>query len=324
MTVQHQLIQHLADGAFHSGESLGQRLGVSRAAVWKQMRALADIGLDVHAVRGRGYRLSSPLELLDPLAIQQTVAIDFSDSLESCEVVQTVDSTSDHLKRSVLPVQAGRAHACLAEWQQSGRGRRGRTWVSPYGSNLYLSLAWGFDDVPGGLSGLSLAAGVAVIRALRKMDVLDAGLKWPNDILHRGGKLAGILVDIAGETAGPCSVIIGVGMNISMPAHAAADIDQRWSDLSDYQGKISRNRLAAGLLSELLQMLQEFSQHGLSGFLDEWRHYDIIAGQAVNLLIGRETIQGTVCGIDEQGGLQVNSQGTIRSYHAGEISLRLE
>ena len=323
MTTRHQLIQLLADGAFHSGESLGEHLGISRAAVWKQIRALNDLGLDIHAVRGRGYRLLSALELLDQENIQQTISASYSDCLESCEVMQTLDSTSDHLRRTVIPVQAGRAHACLAEQQQAGRGRRGRQWVSPYGANLYLSLAWGFDDVPGSLSGLSLAAGVAVIRALNAIGVPDAGLKWPNDILLHGGKLAGILVDLAGEITGPCSVIIGVGVNMKMPAQAASNIDQRWSDLSDYQGKVSRNKLAVVLLNELLAMLHEFSQHGLSGFLDEWRRYDAIAGQAVSLHTGQGMIQGTVCGIDEQGGLQVKSQGKINSYHSGEISVRL-
>lgn len=323
MTTRYRLIQLLADGTFFSGESLGQQLGISRAAVWKQIRSLADLGLDVHAVRGRGYRLSSSLELLDQAVIQQALATEFASCLDSCEVMQSLDSTSDHLKRCVVPVQPGRAHACLAEWQTAGRGRRGRPWVSPYGSNLYLSLAWGFDAVPGGLSGLSLAAGVAVVRALRLIGVQDAGLKWPNDILFRGGKLAGILVDLAGESSGPCSVIIGVGINMNMPANVAGTISQPWSDLSEFQGRISRNILAASLLNEMVRMLREFSCQGLTGFLDEWRRYDVIAGQTVSLQTGQGTILGKVCGIDEQGGLQVSSQGSIKSYHSGEISVRL-
>lgn len=323
MKTRYQLIQLLADSAFHSGECLGQQLGISRAAVWKQVRSLAELGLEVHAVRGQGYRLASSLELLDPTIIQQALTKEYAVCLQSCDVVQVLDSTSDYLKRHAVPVSSGQAHACLAEWQQAGRGRRGRQWVSPYGANLYLSLAWGFEEIPGGLSGLSLAAGVAVMRALRAVGIQDAGLKWPNDILRRGGKLAGILVDLAGESSGPCSVIIGVGINLKMPVRAAGRIDQCWSDLSDRQDSLSRNLLAAGMLNKLIAMLLEFSQQGLTGFLEEWRRYDVIAGQTVDLHTGQGIVQGRVCGIDEQGGLQVNSQGKTRSYHSGEISVRL-
>ncbi len=323
MKTRYQLIQLLADGAFHSGEFLGQRLGISRAAVWKQIRSLDELGLDVHAVRGRGYRLSSALELLDQAAIAYSIAPEFSACLDTFEVVKALDSTSDHLIHRALPVQPGRAHACLAEWQRAGRGRRGRQWVSPYGSNLYFSLAWGFDDVPGGLSGLSLAAGVAVIRALRATGIRGAGLKWPNDILLNGGKLAGILVDMVGESSGPCSVIIGAGVNMKMPSQVAGNISQRWSDLSTIENNISRNLLAAVLLNEMIRMLQEFSQQGLAPFLEEWRRFDVIAGQTVSLHTGQGTILGKVCGIDEHGGLQVSSQGSTKSYHSGEISVRL-
>lgn len=323
MATRYRLIQLMADGAFYSGESLGRQLGISRAAVWKQVRSLAELGLDVHAVRGRGYRLSSALELLDQEVIQQALVTEYASCLDSCEVMQSLDSTSDHLKRRFVPVQPGRAHACLAEWQTAGRGRRGRQWVSPYGSNLYLSLAWGFAAAPGGFTGLSLAAGVAVVRALRQIGVQGTGLKWPNDILFRGGKLAGILVDLAGETSGPCSVIVGVGINMKMPANVTGTISQPWSDLSEFQGRASRNLLAATLLNEMVRMLREFSQQGLAGFLDEWRRHDVIAGQTVSLQTGQGTVLGKVCGIDEQGGLQVSSRGSIKSYHSGEISVRL-
>lgn len=322
MSVPTRLIEILADGEFHSGESLGQLLAVSRAAIWKQVRGLQQLGLDVHAVRGRGYRLAEPLELLDADCIKRALAAPVNNSLQSFELFHQIDSTSDHLKQHCIPVTAGHAHACLAEWQQAGRGRRGRQWVSPYGSNLYLSLAWGFDEVPAGLGGLSLAAGVAVARALADLGIDGVGLKWPNDIVLANGKLAGILVDVQGESAGPCSVIIGVGINTKMPAAAAAAIDQAWSDLSGFES-VSRNRLAAAVINQLVTALHTFSAEGLQGFQAAWRLYDVIEGQVISLQTGTRRIVGTACGIDEQGALKVTSQGHTRSYHAGEISIRL-
>ncbi len=324
MALRNQLVALLADGHFHSGESLGRQLAVSRAAVWKQVRKLSEYGLDVHAVRGKGYRLSQTLELLDSDRIRQSFSASTAARLQTLHIAHELDSTSDYLKRSAVPVTPGQVHTCLAEWQHAGRGRRGRQWVSPYGANLYGSLAWGFEHTSSALSGLSLAAGIAVVRSLRRLGVEGAGLKWPNDVLLAGRKLAGLLVDLSGEGAGPCTVIIGIGINLQMPASAAAQIDQAWTDLSSCGVAISRNRLAAELINELVRVLERFSTQGLSAFQDEWRGCDVMDGQPVNLQTGQQLIQGTACGIDEQGALRVESQGHIRSYHAGEISVRLQ
>lgn len=323
MAACYRLIELLADGDFHSGETLGERLSMTRTAVWKQVRQLEKLGLDVHAVRGRGYRLPYRLELLDRDRIQSQLSPVVLRRLHRLDLFHDIDSTSDYLKRECVPMPGGRGHACLAEWQHAGRGRRGRRWVSPYGSNLYLSLAWGFEGGLENLSGLSLAAAVAVLRALRKAGIEGAGLKWPNDILLGGGKLAGILLDMAGEASGPVTVVVGVGVNVHMPGPAGVDIDQPWSDLSQYADSLSRNRLAALLLDELVGAMEEFSEHGLPGFLDEWQQHDLINGQEIRLHVGDRVLHGLACGVDAQGALIMRDASGVRRYHAGEVSVRL-
>jgi BirA family biotin operon repressor/biotin-[acetyl-CoA-carboxylase] ligase len=175
------------------------------------------------------------------------------------------------------------------------------------------------------LGGLSLAAGVAIVRSLRAFGIDTAGLKWPNDVLVDGAKLAGILIDVIGESTGPCSVIIGIGINVAMPEAAAAQIDQDWTDLSSLTGqeRISRNRLAASVLSCMITALEEFERAGLSPFLEEWRRYDIIQGRQVNLRLPNEVIQGRACGIDSGGALLVDTAAGRRRFASGEVSLRV-
>ena len=324
MAARYRLIELLADGRFHSGEALGEALSMSRTAVWKHIRQLAQLGLEVHAVRGRGYRLARPLELLDRSVIEAGLGSAAARRLQALDLFHDIDSTSDHLKRSCVPLAGGRGRACLAEWQRAGRGRRGRGWVSPYGSNLYLSLAWGFEGGLENPGGLSLAAAVAVLRALRRIGIDDAGLKWPNDILLDGGKLAGILLELAGEASGPVTVVTGVGVNIGMPEQAAGDIDQPWSDLGRRLREPSRNRLAVLLLEELSAAMEDFGVRGLAGFLDEWQRHDLIDGRDIRLRIGERVVRGRACGVDAQGALVMQDGAGLRRYHAGEVSVRFD
>lgn len=321
MSVRYQLVERLSDGAFHSGESLGQALGISRAAIWKQVRVLREMGLPVHAVRGRGYRLSAPLELLDAERIAEELTPGARERLAGIELHHELDSTNDFLRRNrALPSGT----VCLAERQLRGRGRRGRQWVSPYGTNLYLSLLWRFEQGVEGLGGLSLAVGIALLRTLHELGVEDAGLKWPNDVLVHQAKLAGILVEVAGESAGPCSAVIGIGINVDMPDAAAREIDQHWTDLCHAAGAaISRNRLASGLLECLLEALHDFNELGLSPFLEEWRRYDLSLGREVQVRSGGDLVTGRGSGIDVDGAFLLETLNGLRRFASGEVSLRI-
>ncbi len=323
MTTRRALLEILADGHFHSGEALGAEIGITRAAIWKQLRALEGLGLTVYAVRGRGYRLDQPIEFLQAEVIQENLPPAARNKLHQLIVLHEIDSTNSYLKSMALQGAAS-GTACLAEWQRQGRGRRGRNWVSPFGSSLYLSMLWRFPTGPAALAGLSLAVGVALARAMPGSVGPGLGLKWPNDLHWNGQKLGGILVEIAGESSGPSYAVIGVGVNLRMPACAGGTIDQPWTDLSRICTEIpSRNALAAAVLTQLIIALQTFELDGLSSFMNDWRDWDVTAGRAVQLDLPSGVIKGHAQGIADDGAILIQVGDELRRYASGEISLRM-
>jgi BirA family biotin operon repressor/biotin-[acetyl-CoA-carboxylase] ligase len=327
MTTRAEILRLLSDGAFHSGTDLGKQLGVTRAAVCKSVRGLAQSGLVVQSVTGRGYKLDTPLRLLDRDSILKhlgATAVDLSDRLH---VLEEMDSTNHHLAALVATGSDINGTSCLAEAQPGGRGRRGKTWVATPYRNLMLSMAWQFPGGPALVSGLSLAAGLAVLQAIEEYG--DAahgapiGLKWPNDVLWEGRKLAGLLADVQGESAGPTRVILGVGVNGHIAEAEAAQIDQPWADLQTAFGApIDRNRLAALIIRHWQRMFQEFAEKGLAAFREEWSARHLYHGQRVRLIQGEREFAGTVEGIDEHGGLIVRLAQGRQVFHSGEISMR--
>jgi BirA family biotin operon repressor/biotin-[acetyl-CoA-carboxylase] ligase len=212
---------------------------------------------------------------------------------------------------------------CLAERQSAGKGRHGRQWISPFGRNIYLSLLWRFERAPVELSGMSLAAGIGVLRSLRQLGCDEAGLKWPNDILWRGKKLAGLLLEVAGEAAGPAHLVIGVGLNQKLGAAGEA-IDQPWVDLASIPGVRlhSRNELVASLLKNLLDVIAQYDRSGLAGFIPEWDRHDLLKGSQVVIRNAERCYVGEHLGIDEMGGIRLRIADQIRTFWAGEVSLR--
>lgn len=318
-----RLLALLADGRFHSGEALGGELGMSRAAIWKQISALNELGLDICRVPGRGYRLAQPLELLDAERIRSELSPAARNRLTDLQLYHSIDSTNAQLMRETeLPPAA--VIACLAEQQTAGRGRRGRPWVSPFGANLYLSLSWPFESLPPDFSALSLAVGVAVHRALTGLGFDAVRLKWPNDLYANNAKLGGILIEMRGEPPGPCRIVAGVGINVVMPAASAVSVDQAWTDLATLvDGEpTSRNCLAAAVLNQWIGALAEFAVSGFAGFHGEWCRADLLAGREVVLLDGARRWQGTAQGVAADGALEVDTDEGLRRFVAGDVSLR--
>jgi BirA family biotin operon repressor/biotin-[acetyl-CoA-carboxylase] ligase len=317
------ILSRLADGRFHSGEDLARACGISRAAVWKHVKLLREsYGLEVFSVRGKGHRLGKPLELLDPEQICAAFSEQTRSRLAQLEILQQLGSTNSHLMQRALE-GAPSGSACLAEQQTAGRGRRGREWISPFGRNIYLSLLWRFPKGPAELSGLSLAAGLAVVQSLEQLGVQGVKLKWPNDILWDGRKLAGLLLEVAGEAEGPSRVVLGVGLNIRLAPEYGEMIDQPWVDLSQIPAgeEISRNRLAARLLDNLLETLERFEQEGLKPLIAAWQRYDIYHGQPISLQVGGKLIQGIHRGINGEGALLLEQGEKLKAFHGGEVSL---
>jgi BirA family biotin operon repressor/biotin-[acetyl-CoA-carboxylase] ligase len=319
------LLERLADGQFHSGAALADHLEVTRTAVWKHVRALDRLGLDVASVPGRGYRLLSPVELLSADLIQAGLSPEAARLLARLDIHERLDSTNSHL------LQAAGAGAlpgsvCLAEHQLAGRGRLGRTWVSPFGANIYLSLLWRFES-PARLSGLSLAVGVAALRAFRALGIEDANLKWPNDILWQEAKLGGILLEVAGESHGPCVVVAGLGLNRYLPDAAASQIDQAHTDLTRMTGgrSPSRHALISALLNALLPVFRDFPDTGLTPYLPEWRAAHAHAGQEGQLRMGDTVIEGRIVDITDEGYLVLQEpSGGTRAFASGDVSLRVK
>jgi len=311
-----QLLHLLADGEFHSGEKVGELLGVSRTSVNNYIKGLQGIGLDIYKVTGKGYCSATPLDLLDANKIKQLSGND------NVHVEQIVDSTNQWLLDRLDKIENGQS--CISECQLAGRGRRGRTWVSPFASHLYFSLYWRFDSGIDKVSGLSLLVGIAVVNALDKMGIQGAALKWPNDIYYQGKKLAGILIELNAEATEACHCIIGIGLNVRMPPEQAKLIDQPWVDLNQLSSEpVDRNLLSATLMKELYNLLGQYEETGLKPYLSRWFELDYFINKRVNLLIADKVKSGICRGINEQGALLLDVDGEIEAHIGGEISLRL-
>jgi len=319
------LLNLLADGQLHSGAGLGKQLGISRTAVWKHLQKLEVLGLRVETVKGQGYRLPGGLDLLDRQAILAGLDKETRSKI-TLELQQSIDSTNT-AARVKAEQGVGSGYVVMAEQQTAGRGRRGRTWVSPFARNLYLSLVWEFDQGAAALEGLSLAVGVAVRRAIAKLGVDGAQLKWPNDILCGGSKLGGILLEMIGDPAGSCQVIIGIGLNVDMSDEQTAsqteEISQDWTDLKRVSGRsIARNELACALLNELIALLNNYHQIGFAGIREEWQTYDAFRGQLMCLETPSFKVSGIACGVSDTGAICLDVDGEKHYFNGGEISLR--
>lgn len=324
MKTWQKLLGLLSDGRFHSGQALAEELNISRTTVWKQLKALeAQLGLTIHSVKGRGYRLSQAIELLDNVLIQGHLSAYGCDLAPVVHISTITTSTNDLAAASALNI-INAPEVWLAEYQTSGRGRRGREWVSTFGTNLYLSLAWKFDKPLSELSGVSLGAGVALAKTLSELGVHGHGLKWPNDVLLNGNKLAGILVEASGESEGPSTAIVGIGVNLAMSEKDASSITQPWIALdSVMEQRLSRNQFAGKLIANLLLACQQYSMNGIDSVVDEWADYDLYRDQSVMITSGANIVHGKSRGLSPDGGLLVENSAGIKPYYAGEVSLRL-
>ena len=316
----YQLLRLLADGEFRSGAVLAQSTGVSRASVWNAVQEIEASGVDVFSVRGRGYRLALPLSMLNAERINQWLGEAAPFNLE---VVDETESTNTVLLQRA---QAGASHASViaAEWQRAGRGRMNRPWHAAVGGALTFSVLWRFSQGAATLAGLSLAAGLAVVRALETLGVTSAGLKWPNDVLWRGRKIAGILIEMQGEALGPSAVVIGVGINVRLSPETTARIDQAAADLETIVGHaVDRNPLLAALLSEFNNTLLEFERTGFPPFREDWQRRHVHQGCAVRLTLPNGKREaGVARGVGADGSLLLETARGVLPFHSGDVSLR--
>ena len=328
------LLQLLADGSFRSGDELGGKLGVSRTAVWKAMKGIEGLGLEIHSVKGKGYRLMPPLELLDRDQIMRQLGRGNRRAIRELELLMTVDSTNSHAMRRIqvnnLELTSGDIYVCIAEQQTGGRGRRGRAWVSPFGTNMYLSVVREFSSGVVALEGLSLVVGLSLVQALKECGACGLSLKWPNDVLCEGRKLAGILLEMTGDVTGNCQVIIGIGLNINSASRYMAAVDQPWTDLySLVPGQPGRNRIVGRVINHLMDAVTQFEREGFACFKGQWEALDAFRDAAVEIrgAGGSPEASGTTGiarGVNEQGALLLETDTGVRIFNGGEVSMRMK
>lgn len=320
------VVQLLADGQLHSGSELAATLGCSRTAVWKHLQALDALGLELTAAPGRGYQLSAPIELLDAERIRTALGTAAGVRVQSLQLDTVTDSTSDTLRSFAAP-GAGRMRVALTEFQRDGRGRRGRAWLSAFGSGLCLSVSWTMAAGPGGFAGLSLALGVAAHGALEALGARGVGLKWPNDLVVGNAKLGGLLLDLEGEASGPMKLVAGIGLNVRRDARLRAAV-QTGDALPPVAldeccaGPVSRNALAAGLIGAFGEALAAFERQGFEPFADAWRRLDVLHGEPVSVQVGAKTWRGEARGIAPDGALLIARNGELEAVMSGDVTVR--
>lgn len=217
----------------------------------------------------------------------------------SVAVLPVIDSTNQYLLDRIGELKSG--DACIAEYQQAGRGRRGRKWFSPFGANLYLSMFWRLEQGPAAAIGLSLVIGIVMAEVLRKLGADKVRVKWPNDLYLQDRKLAGILVELTGKTGDAAQIVIGAGINMAMRRVEESVVNQGWITLQEAGINLDRNTLAAMLIRELRAALELFEQEGLAPYLSRWEKLDNFINRPVKLIIGDKEIFGISRGIDKQG-----------------------
>ncbi|WP_111978204.1 bifunctional biotin--[acetyl-CoA-carboxylase] ligase/biotin operon repressor BirA [Algibacillus agarilyticus] len=318
-SIEQALLALLSDNEFHSGDALAKHFAVSRAAISKWVKHINTLGIKVFSVKGKGYQLAKHIRLLDvnviKRALQDYIDIDY-------HVV--TGSTNDNVKSRLA--SANKMLLSITEQQVSGRGRRGREWVSPFGQNLYMSLGVELNLPVAALSGLSIAIGLSLAETLVELGY-PAQLKWPNDIYLQGKKLGGILVELEGAFDTSCRVIMGIGLNVNMQADsidASNKIEQEWISLSQFSGRyIDRSQLCSTIISNLVAALHVFSDEGLNNQLERWSELDYFYNQPVKLMMPNNEISGIVKGIDPSGALLLETdEGKVERFIGGEISVR--
>jgi len=315
------ILRLLGDGRFHSGEDIASHFGVTRATVWNALQDAETLGVQLFSVRGKGYRLPEPVRFLDGERI--SAALGVHRETFALEIHDRMDSTNSYLMRAA---SAGAAHGtcAVAELQTAGRGRRGRVWQAGLGNSLAFSVLWRFECGAGALSGLSLAVGIAMMRALHELGAKEAVLKWPNDVLGSERKLAGILIELQGDMDGPSAAVIGIGLNLRLPEAMLRAIDQPATDLYRLLGKaVTPDDVLSALLRHLADVLQVFEQSGFEELREEWTSHHAYHGQAVRMVMpdGR-VIEGIAEGVAADGALQVRTAEGVQRFTAGEISMR--
>lgn len=338
MSLAMQLLQRLAaaralepgEPRFLSGATLARELAVTRSAIWKAISSLRERGTEIEAITHRGYRLALPTTPLTAEGVIHHLPAEVRTSLREGRCLAEIASTNSALLERGAPAP-GQFDFLTAEYQRAGRGRLGRSWLAPPGGALCLSWSWCFEGIAERLGALSLATGVAVLRALHSLGITGVQLKWPNDLVTSSGKLGGILIELRSEVAGPLHVVVGLGLNVTLGKSMREFIEaggNRAADLAQLPGSAtppSREALVAAILAQNVQMLRDYARDGFAMALQEYQSADALRDRPIRVLNGAgDARRGIARGVDASGALLVEHEGHLQRVIAGEVSVRPE
>ena len=318
-----EVLKLLDNNRYYSGQALAQRFDVTRATIHNCIVKIESLGISVERVRGLGYRLTQPADLLNQAEIESKFSSSVANNLVEIHCLQEIDSTNRYAGKLELPHEGGFS-VVLAEMQTAGKGRRGRHWVSPYAANVYLSLLWPLRRPLHEAGMLSPMLAISMLTALEELGVTGLNLKWPNDIYCHNKKLAGLLIECSGEISGGCKMVVGMGVNVLMSRFDDVDIDQHWTDMlshtQDWQH--SRNDVVAKLIHNAVSALVQFENNTCDDLIDTWSQWDIMKDKQVELHSGQSIKTGVARGIDNDGCLLLETSSGVEKISAGDVSLR--
>lgn len=309
-----------AGDEFVSGEAISDKLGLSRAAVWKHVNALRSQGYRIEAVPARGYRL---LEIPDRLGeLEVRPLLNTHDVGQALHWYEEVGSTND-VAKELADEGALHGEVVIAERQSAGRGRRGRSWSSPPRKNLYLSVVLRPDLPPARAPEVTLLAAVAVCQAVRRAGVASAAIKWPNDVLASGRKLAGVLTEMAAEVERVQWLVVGIGVNVNAAADDFPDElrELATSLLIERGDPVPRALFAAALLTALEEWLDRHAAEGFAPVRAAWREMSDTLGREVRVRVGSADLVGLAEDVDETGALLVRTASGLERVVAGDVEM---
>lgn len=303
-----------------SGEDISRRLGVSRTAVWKYIEDLRKAGYVIEALPRRGYRLLERPDKLLPTEVRSGLSTKILGQV--VHYFPQVGSTND-VARKLAQQGADEGTLVVAEEQTSGRGRRGRNWLSPAGTGIFASLVLRPNLLPAQAPVLTLTAAVAGAEAIRQLTNLPVGIKWPNDLLINGRKVAGILTEISAEIDSIFYVIIGIGINVNTNSFPDELKDIATSLAREGGQAVSRQRLLQLFLLRLEKWYYSLLEGGQDKVLDRWRELSVTLGRQVTIFSPNFTVQGLALDIDQEGALLLQTADhKIVRILSGDVSLR--
>lgn len=320
LTIVRELLE--AGDNFVSGARLAEIVGVSRVSIWAHMDKLRQAGYEVEAVRRKGYRLRKRPDTLDETLLR--TAINLRGSLPELHFKTSVDSTNNEAER-LLAGGASTPFVVIAREQTKGRGRLGRRWESDDCGNLYASFGFRPGISPTRMQDFTLWMGVNVCEAIANTCRIDVGVKWPNDILHAGRKLGGMLTEVRMDADTTREIVFGLGLNInSHRGDWPKEIVARTTSVAEASGRPTDiNRVAGAVVTRVVNAVRAFVKDDYKDrFVDLWNRLDVLRGKRIGVLIGDQRVEGIADGIDSSGALRLkDDRGQTHRCLAGDVTI---